>query len=278
MGGEEFHNSDIGCDVSGKSELPERVASISYVHCTAFIWSHSVRSSPSPRRQTSGRRGGGGRGRAAQVGTSLARVLVLLLSRPSVRASDRPPRNGAAVSWRGPPELGRLYDFSEEAALKNPSIVSLSALEEDSDGVRRRRLFDIVPLLPHSNDASRPSSRASPSVQPSFELGGDERERSLSLSANLLLHPYLGPSYLPPLPPPLPSFTLFWAKIVALKSDWKADIPPSLSSLSLSTPSGRAGGRALPVGFDSSNSPRRKDGRKDGAETDGRPAAAGDAS
>ena len=105
MGGEEFHNSDIGCDVSGKSELPERVASISYVHCTAFIWSDSVRSSPSPRRQTSGRRGGGGgRGRAAQVGTSLARVLVLLLSRPSAHPTVRPAMGrqflgGAHPSW-----------------------------------------------------------------------------------------------------------------------------------------------------------------------------------
>ena len=39
------------------------------------------------------------------------------------------------------------------------------------------------------------------------------------------------------------------------------------TSLSLSTPSRWAGGRALPVGFDSSNSPRRKDGRKADART-----------
>ena len=164
----------------------------------------------------------------------------------SVRASDRPPRNGAAVSWRGPPELGRLYDFSEEAALKNPSIVSLSALEEDSDGVRRRRLFDIVPLLPHSNDASRPSSRASPSVQPSFELGGDER--SLSLSANLLLHPYLGPSYLPLLPLPLtslPSLPLFPPSLYFGPRLLHLKVIGKQTSLPLSLPPLQAGGRAL---------------------------------
>ena len=169
VGGEEFHNSDIGCDVSGKSELPERVASISYVHCTAFIWSHSVRSPPRGDRQADGAAAAAEGGRRRWAPLSLASLSSSSLVRPRIRPSA-PKWGGSFLEGPRPPELGRLYDFSEEAALKNPSFVSLSALEEDSDGVRRRRLFDIVPLLPHSNDASRPSSRASPSVQPSFEL------------------------------------------------------------------------------------------------------------